>query len=336
MTSSFDGQPNSPKAQHYLPQFYLRGFGHRSEVLVRRRSGGVFSTGTAVVGHENFLYEHPGLPAGAVETDYLKDLDARASRAISLILSEGPPSKVSEDRSMLAHFLAVQHTRTPERREQMSWRARLREYLGGRELTRDFVRDYLREKHLGFYPSDSEVDAAYDLATYLGIDTDDDDRWLFLQHIVEPPKDLVEMLQLMDWTLETARKPRFITSDSPLVVWREPTPRDEFEGVGVANAEEVRFPIDAAHQLVLTQPSQGDGAREVEPQRVRDCNQDMALGCHRFIVGHPNRGVQLSRLELPEHRPVIRFNKGPKVVKGPDGELQETGEEILHTWLPRR
>lgn len=122
MSSSSDSQSKPPKAQHYLPQFYLRGFGESDEVLVRRRSGAMFATGTAVVGHENFLYDHPELPAGAVETEYLKDLDTRASRALAAIVSEGLPNKLSEDRSVLAHFLAVQHTRTPERREQMSWR----------------------------------------------------------------------------------------------------------------------------------------------------------------------------------------------------------------------
>lgn len=53
--------------------------------------------------------------------------------------------------------------------------------------------------------------------------------------------------------------------------------------------QEVRFPIEAGHHLVLPQPIPGDGYLRVEPQRGRNCNQDMALGCHKLIVGHPNR-----------------------------------------------
>ena len=37
-------------------------------------------------------------------------------------------------------------------------------------------------------------------------------------------------LAALQWCVEHDRKERFVTSDTPLVLWRTPTHRDEFEG----------------------------------------------------------------------------------------------------------
>jgi len=101
---------------------------------------------------------------------------------------------------------------------------------------------------------------------------------------------LEEVTQVLDgkhWCLEVARKPRLITSDTPVVLWRRPIADDRYRGFGVDNAEEIRFPMDAGHQLVLTNVPQPATMR-VEPNRVRVCNADLAAGCHKFIAGQPS------------------------------------------------
>jgi Protein of unknown function (DUF4238) len=145
---------------------------------------------------------------------------------------------------------------------------------------------------------------------------------------------LVPVLLDRWWTLEIARKPRLITSDCPLVIWRKPSPRDAYEGVGVGNAQEVRFPLDPRKQLVLT-PTGSSLVRVIEPKRVRACNVDIAGGCHRFIVGHPDRRNALHEVPLTSKRPVLRFNTGPGYERRPDGTMAYLGE-VLHMWVPRR
>jgi hypothetical protein len=62
---------------------------------------------------------------------------------------------------------------------------------------------------------------------------------------------------------------------------------------------------------------------------------DIASGCHRFIVGHPNRPRPVQAVPLAPKRPVLRFNTGPLYEKRPDGTVVYRGE-VLHAWVPRR
>jgi hypothetical protein len=66
--------------------------------------------------------------------------------------------------------------------------------------------------------------------------------------------ELAPRLANQHWSIEYDRKARFMTSDTPLVLWGAPTHRDAFEGFGVESAEEIRFPLDPAKQLVLAPP----------------------------------------------------------------------------------
>jgi hypothetical protein len=41
-------------------------------------------------------------------------------------------------------------------------------------------------------------------------------------------------------------------------------------------------------------------------------------------------------LDLPAKRPVLRFDVGPMMNQDASGRYHDTGEEILHSWVPRR
>lgn len=110
--------------------------------------------------------------------------------------------------------------------------------------------------------------------------------------------------------------------------------RDDYEGVGVANAEELRFPLDPGKQLVLTRKPRTPSCR-AGPSRTAACNADTAAGCHRFIVGHVAEMGRINALALVPHRPVLRFDTGPLYERSPDGKQVYKGE-VIHTWVPRR
>lgn len=187
--------------------------------------------------------------------------------------------------------------------------------------------------HLGFRPHEKEIEAALIFVQETerrGLPTKDDAIHLALSTVDQ----LATILLGKRWSLEIARRPRFLTSDAPLIIWRKPSLRDSFEGVGLENADEVRFPLDSGHQLVLT-TEQRPSILRVEPSRVRACNVDTASSCHRFIVGHPNRLRPLEEVPLSAKRPVVRFNTGPGYQKGADGTDQYFGE-VLHMWVQRR
>jgi hypothetical protein len=124
-----------------------------------------------------------------------------------------------------------------------------------------------------------------------------------------PVERVAQAILSMHWNLEVARKPRLITSDAPLVLWRPQSYRDQFEGFGLRTAEEVRFPINPAMQLVLTHQRR-DPVRRIEPDRVRTRNADMALACYQVIVGHPRRERQLKLIDLPVRGPFFGLTRG--------------------------
>jgi len=113
-----------------------------------------------------------------------------------------------------------------------------------------------------------------------------------------------------------------------------PSSRDKFEGFGVANADELRFPLDPGKQLVLSKRERTPTAR-ITTRRVRACNADRASACYRFIVGRPDRPSLIEAPRMAERRPVLRFNTGPLYVSQLDGP-SEYGGEVLHLWVQRR
>lgn len=244
------------------------------------------------------------------------------------------PPPGAEAREILSVYLALQMTRTPEQRARTLLSERLVTYLDGREITRELVAAYLEDHHLGFTPTANEVDAALDFASVALRDpsvlTPEFSMHVMLRSVTE----LAPRLAELEWCVEHDRKERFITSDTPLVLWRTPTYRDEFEGLGINNAEEIRFALDPAKQLVFSRKPRTASAR-INPSRSGATNQDAAFACHNFVVAHPNERARVEQLELPARRPTMRFNTGPLLRQLPDGTTIEDGE-VLHMWVPRR
>ncbi|SCL35800.1 DUF4238 domain-containing protein [Micromonospora aurantiaca (nom. illeg.)] len=334
------GPSSKPKRHHYVPQAYLARFGRDRQIAVRRRGRpGHYVTNVKNVALETNFYQTTkadGQTSVEVET-WLAEVDGMADQAIADVLAAGePPRPGTPERFNLAAVLAIQMTRTPETRERVLFTDRLATYANGDEVSLDLVRRFLAEKHLGFDPRDGEVQGAFDMYhashSMSGGEVTKDDA---INVALRTAPDVAVPLAMKRWTLEVARKPKFMTSDSPLVLWRPRTPRDAFEGVGIKTAHEIRFPLDAGHQLVLVDlENVRPTTVRVEPDRVRQCNADLASACHTLIVGHPDRTRQLTELKLARRRPVLRFNTGPLYERNRDGEDVYTGE-VLHAWVQR-
>ena len=139
----------------------------------------------------------------------------------------------------------------------------------------------------------------------------------------------------MHWTVERCRRAMLLTSDRPVMNWRPPSTRDQFEGIGIETAQEVRLPITPTELLVMRHVGGHADLVSVEPRRFEDVNRDIAAQCHEFVVARPHRARQLESLPLAKHRPVLRFHVGPGYRQRADGSLEAMGD-IVHTWLPTR
>lgn len=331
----------NPKRHHFVPKMYLDRFTRDDVVVVRRRDAGgrTYGSGTVNVAVESGFYDLPTAAGGVSKEveDWLGGIEGDAADAFRSIdaAMEAPPLGADE-REVLAFYLGLQLSRTPEQRERLSVPTACAAFLDGRTLTLELMAEFLKVQHLGFAPSERETQAAFDLVGSLLPDIDQFTQDKVLTLMVTTAQQAAPILGSMCWTIEHDRKARFITSDTPLVLWRTPSPRDRFEGFGLQNCEEIRFPLDPTKQLVLTHKVGRPPSARVSPKRAADCNQDLALACHHIIIGSPSEKVRMIALDLPPKRPVQRFDSGPELRQDDQGRWVETGQEILHMWVPRR
>lgn len=327
-----------PKRHHYVPKMYLDRFAESEGLLVvRRRDGGTFTTGANNIAVESGFYDLD-LEGGVVSKEVehvLSDVEGSAASAIRAIDQTGKaPERGSEERLALAVYLAIQHTRTPQQRERVLFPTRLMDYLDGRKLSADLVAAFLREVHLKTEPSESEVAGAFMYAEAAAVSGEQLGPNFSIALMLRGLPTLVPALEEFEWTVEYDRKGRLITSDAPLVQWRRPSQRDDFEGFGIDGASEIRFPLDPSHQLVLSRARRPPAVR-VTPERSTECNIDMVAGCHRFCIATPRNEARLSKLAMRDHHPVLRFNAGPLVQQRTDGSLEDVGTDVMHAWVPR-
>lgn len=324
------------KRHHFLPRSYLARFAIGGNVLVRRRDGTTFLADTINVAVEAGMYDLP-TPTGVVShvEDLLAVVDDAALAAMRTVDATGqPPARGSQERDALAGYLALLMGRTPEARGRHDFPARVARHLAGRPLTRELVADYLEEVHLRFKPSDAEVEGAFTMVQVAMQDPSTLTKASSLDMMLGSVPEIYAVIDRMHWAVEHDRKGRLFTSDAPVVMWRTPSPRDAFEGVGLSNAEEVRFPLDPAKLLVLTHRRRPVDSR-MSGERARSVNAETAAACYDFIVARPDRREAAQQVRMAAHRPAMRFNVGPGYEVEPDGKRRRMEGEILHFWIPR-
>jgi hypothetical protein len=318
-----------------VPRAYLERFSADGKVRVRRRDGSAFEADPINVAVESGFYnmrDTAGSKSPAVEAA-LTRIEGEAWGALDVIDRTLRPPK-SPVREALASFIALLITRTTAHRERALFPKRVTDWAGGREVTKDLVREYLRTEHLGHEPEDGEVEGAFTHVSMHLEDTTVVTAEFAIGVMLESAALLVERVLALHWTVEVGGRAHFITSDVPVIPWRKVSERDRYEGLGVDNASELRFPLDPAKQLVLSKRERR-ASMEVHDLRVRRSNATMASACHRFVVGSPEDRAEIDTQHLDRWRPVIRFNVGPLFVPGPGGEMQKQPGEVIQSWVPR-
>jgi hypothetical protein len=116
--------------------------------------------------------------------------------------------------------------------------------------------------------------------------------------------------------------------------WRPPSVRDRYEGLGYANADEVRMPLSPVAMLILRRQASVSPV-QVDKRRFHDYNADIALQCYEFIVCVPGRRGRLDNANIIRNRPAVRFHIGPRVEDIGDGTELAMGD-VIQKWIPLR
>ncbi|WP_425505892.1 DUF4238 domain-containing protein [Streptomyces typhae] len=194
-----------------------------------------------------------GMPSTAIEHE-LSRLEGQGIDALRRIDETGmPPAVGTDDRELLCLYLAVQMARTPRKRTGPLFGRNVTAYANGREVDLELMTEYLTRKHLGHPPRAAEAQGAWDY--YHGTRVMNGGNDPTHDEAVAVTLDSVQVCiphyRARHWRLETSRKPIFLTSDAPLVLWRPETPEDAYRGFGLEGAHEIRFPVSPTAQLVL-------------------------------------------------------------------------------------
>ena len=191
-------------------------------------------------------------------------------------------------------FMALQFARTREHISKSMFVPELAEFTADRPPSRDVVCKFIQERY-HHTPDDAEVEAAWDFATlqmmHESVPSFDQAFSLSMQIATTTMAPLFDGLH---WRVEITDAPVLWTSDRPVMPWRPPSPRDEFEGLGYANSDEIRMPLGSTAMLILRRHVSQSPAR-VTPHRFHEYNTDIARQCYEFVVCNPSRRARLDR-----------------------------------------
>lgn len=306
---------SNPKRHHLVPEFYLRRFADQKEQVtaVRRDTGkSIPKIGVRNVAVESQFYtleQLENLPPSFAENtlQLVEDETAKALQRIDA--GQFPPN--GPDRLVLSLYLALQITRSREFRDGVERRSdmllRARWFLNLRDMSNDQVHTFLRE-HLGIEPTDEDVAEMVDVRDRISdfrlIPHQDTSISLMFATAME----MVPYLSQRSWSLMAFKKRVFLTSDRPVVLWRKRDMQNPVPGVGVANADDVYFPLDPTKVLVLTlNPTGLQPIIPVLPHIAKMVNRLVANNCYDWIF-HDPRHTPLEGIDVPRERPEREVN----------------------------
>jgi hypothetical protein len=326
------GELGYTKRPHYVPRCYMEPWGDANrQVTVRRRDRArAYPANIDDVAVKRGIYGHGS--TGQRREKLFNAIEDNWKRLREELIETG--LLAGADRSEAALFLALQLARTREHVAQNEFILALSEFAVARPLHRDDVRRFLRDVHLGFEPSDSEVEGAWSLAGF----TIGQGHLPSREELLETSLDIAvskvaPALEMMHWSVETCRRANLLTSDRPIMYWRPPSPQDNYRGIGLFGAVETRVPLTPSTLLVVRRTSDAPLLQRVEPKRFDAVNRTTLAQCFEFVVGTLAHNRQLSQASLRRRRPTLRFNQGPGFQVDQYGRDVPTND-VVHAWIP--
>lgn len=314
---------SDPIRHHVVPEFYLKRFADADERLMVLRRGNpkpflAKVNRFALLRNFNTITDEDGNPSYEIERRYKRVEDATAPILRTIAERDGIP--VGEPRAILALFMALQSTRTPEFRDltnlQVEMHAKMLMY-GHNDTS---LRSMLQAMR-GREPTEEEfVEAKQMVANIDGITIEATKEYsLGLAWKLAIEGIMPHLWRERFWYLIRADEPVFITSDHPIVFHRAPG-----IPIGIETAPIIYFPIDPYRTLMLLKEKKWD-YQLLEPHAaaIKDINQLIANEFYEWIAYHPDHEGPLLGIEVAEQGPMMSYN-GKEVY----GDKRDIGDAL--------
>jgi hypothetical protein len=308
------------RRHHYLPQFYLRGFGDEEERLW-------------VFDRETVSLRHQGTANIALEKDFytVTTSDGQRSDQIEKVLSpvEGDSKRIidrldgrvsaleAEDRSILALFMGLMRNRTPAFDKDQS----------------DFTEQFLRWRYKAGHPNAEAVAEGfreYEAATgesMSGVSPDDvfntiredqfeikNPRQNNIKLMLDLALPMAQALIGLNWNVVwTPKEFSFVTCDNPLTVVPPPNFVGGPQGYGILTPEATTI-IPLSRKTGIYFLGEGGNVRYAVAKKdfVRQTNYVVAANSERFVLAREKllleNVVRKTRLGDWQRPPSLQFH----------------------------
>jgi len=312
-----------PRKNHTIPKFYLDRFAANQQIEVlalwenRRR----YVSSTVKVATERDFYmavKEDGTKTYDIEKA-LSGIEGEAAKAMHR-LAYGvlfPPSIA--DRYALSTFLAYQFMRTPEQRRHLEAMSEYLQAVSLKLVTSDSqAQAYLRKRGV-HTPTLDEVRAVLHRAELA--ETQEyilaPNEYLRLMHTMA--MQMAPIIYAMRWVVGRFLRDVLVTSDHPITYYTIPGTRPSWVGTGLATADEVWFPLDPRHILMMEPPTgDPDEHLELDDSWAVAFNQNTVAHAWEYVFMTP--GFDLTGFRLPRKpRPIVTVSEGWLEGKLPDG-----------------
>jgi hypothetical protein len=322
----------SPKRHHFVPQVYLLAWADERERLAvrRRRSKAPFITGVNNIALENGLYGK-GAEAVRRESSFSASEGQWPGLRAEIITTA---CRARELRERVAAHLTTQRLRTRQQLVQEGFLDSVAAYIETQYVSSATMLSFLKERWGVPSPTEQEIQGACDFfngAVNMNGGTANFDKPASMDN-AEHTERIKEGLLLRHWQVRRAHSPVLITSDAPVVLWSPRTENDHFRGLGLMDADEIWFPIDPRHLLVMSRTSGGRGFADVPARSLEKANVEIAARSFEAVFTSPAQEAQLMKLRMAHNMPAMRFNTAPLYEKAWDGSDLYKGE-MIHTWI---
>lgn len=226
----------------------------------------------------------PGDPM-QIEHD-LSKIEGHASHAMQRVAAARSWPPDADDRSVLALFMALQLVRTPEHRQQSELMVDSLEKAFYENMTPEWASQRLEE--IGASPTPERVGEIVDISK-------NPDDYLFVPHPNEHLRMMMDLAGKMapvlagrSWSLGISSGPALVAGDHAPVRFTRPEMRRPFLGVGLVDAEEVDFPLDRHHALLMFQPGLPEDTFVLGRENILFLNGQTSFASHHFVFQHPD------------------------------------------------
>ena len=251
---------------HYVPQFYLRGFTDGNTIWVHdRQNARSFLSQPKAIANENDMYPEE------VEQHLANAVEDPAKPAIEKIRARDPPNET--DRVALARYVITLWKRVPQGRARVATRMPEVAASVRQELHEQLTAAAAAAPHLAEVSEARKAEVSSILERYERHLPPD--IWQ-LSLSKESSEAVVASFLSMEWRFLFSDRMQFLTCDNPVFFF-------EHEGIGKPTSE-VTIPFSSSVTLWATRrPVTSTTYLPALPAAVREINRRMAVNATRFV-----------------------------------------------------